>query len=179
MITKLTKEDLNFIRNYCSIEYELRKKLERLRSKVEISSVQFDQIASGRGAHHDRMAEHAAAVDALERKYADVIFDYQDRLLLLIERIFTLDDPRQMQILRLRYVENHSWNYIQKYMHCTRNCFRLHKLALKNIGVEPEDDSEEDPDNDPDSDLDNPEEYSDQDSEQDPEDGRAEEKSEE
>lgn len=134
----LTREDLEYIRNYYKIDYGYRMRLKNLRARAEISSPQFDRIA-GTGQHErDLMAEHAAAVDELELKYAYALMDYQDRVIRFADEIFHLSDWREMEILSLRYLDCCSWKKIISQMRTEANispksCYRLHRIAVQKI----------------------------------------------
>ena len=126
----VTKEDLIFVRDFTFRKRERERVLDQLREKVDVHGIQYDKISVGGGDQHDRMAEHAAAVDALERRIQQETAEDNARYVRITEEILRLP-PKEMEVIRLRYMEVHSWGWIRKHMHYERSqVFRIHASAL-------------------------------------------------
>ena len=130
----VTREDLDFIREYHRKTTAMRNQMKRLREMAGVHSVQMDSVRGG--PERDRMAEHAARIDDLERKYNDLLNEYYEKSLRIIDEISALP-PVEMEVIRLRYQEDHSWRWIIRQMHYSdRMVYRYHELALQHLGAE-------------------------------------------
>lgn len=129
----ITKEDLIFVRDFYKKDKEMRDQLEHLREKVDVHSVQYDKILAKGGEHHDRFAEHAAAVDELEHRYASDIEKFKEKYMKLAAAIEYLP-PDEMQLVKLRYQFGYSWKKVRQQMHYSEaQIFRVHKSAIDHL----------------------------------------------
>ena len=131
-----TKEDLLFLRDFEFRQRQREREIEHLREKAGLHAVQYDKILTQGGAQRDAMAEHAAAVDEAERRYAKESLEDKARYLRIVDDIMRLP-PREMEIIRLRYQEAHSWGWIRRRTHYEKShLFRIHKHALDLLSEE-------------------------------------------
>lgn len=129
----VTKEDLIFLRDFGYLQRQRERELERIREAVYVHAVQYDRIMVGGGEERDRMAEHAVAVDELERKFNSETIVDKARYRAIAECILRLP-PKEMEIIRLRYQEAHGWNWIRRKCHYSeREIYRIHKKALEDL----------------------------------------------
>ena len=127
----VTKDDLIFVRDFSFRKRERERVLEQLREKVDVHAIQYDKVTVGGGEQHDRMAEHAAAIDALERRIQQETAEDNARYTRITEEILRLPG-KEMQVIRLRYMEVHSWGWIRKHMHYSeREVFYIHRSAIR------------------------------------------------
>lgn len=126
-----TKEDLLFVRDYAYKQRQRDRELDRIREAVDVHSVQFDKIMTSGGEHHDRMAEHVVRVDEAIRRWTTDSIEERERYLKICDDILRLP-PKEMEVIRLRYQDGHSWNWIRRRLHYERSqVFRIHARALK------------------------------------------------
>lgn len=129
----MTKDDLLFVRQFYHKEYEMREQLKHLREKVDVHSVQYDKILADGGEERDRMAEHAVAVDELEKKYCSDINKFRELYMRLVRELEDLP-PEEMKMIRLRYQLGLSWKKVRQQMHYSKpQMFRIHDRALKRL----------------------------------------------
>lgn len=126
-----TKEDLLLVRDYAYNQRQRDRELDRIREAVDVHSPQFDKIMTSGGPERDRMAEHVVRVDEALRRWATDSIDERERYLKICDDILRLP-PKEMEVIRLRYQEAHSWGWIKRRMHYERSqVFRIHARALK------------------------------------------------
>lgn len=126
-----TKDDLLFVREYEYLKRQRERELDRIREAVGVHSPAFDKIMVTGGPERDRMAEHAVRVDEAVKKFNDAIIADRDRYLRICDDIYRLP-PREMEIIRLRYQDGHSWKWIRRNLHYEKSqAYRIHARALR------------------------------------------------
>ena len=126
-----TKEDLLFVREFAYRQQQRERILERIREAVDVHSPQFDKIMTSGGPERDRMAEHVVRVEEAEKRFIDESIEERERYLKICDDILHLP-PKEMEVIRFRYQDGHSWNWIKRRMHYERSqVFRIHARALK------------------------------------------------
>lgn len=127
----ITKADLIFYRDFAKREALLRSQIQRQRSRVDLHSVQYDKVVTKGGEQRDRMAEHAAIIDELEREYVELTEAHVERYARIMREIKKLP-ATEMQIILLRYQRSLPWSKIRREMHYSQSqLFYLHNRALK------------------------------------------------
>lgn len=126
-----TKEDLAFAREFTKRQRNRDQVLERIREAVGVHSPQFDKIMAKGGEERDRMAEHVVRVDEAERRWVDETIEDRERYIRICHDIGQLP-AKEMEVIRLRYLEWHSWGWIRRRLHYSeREIFYVHSSALK------------------------------------------------
>ena len=129
----ITKQDLLFLKDFYAHDREMRDQLEHLRERVDVHSVQYDKILAKGGEHRDRFAEHAAAVDELERRYAEDIEKFKAKYMELVNKIDKLPSE-EMKLIKLRYQFAMPWRKVRQRMHYSeREIYNIHKRALEHL----------------------------------------------
>ena len=127
----ITREDLEFVRGFAKRKKARDEMLDRIRERVDVHSVQYDKIMAKGGPERDRMAEHAAAIDEAERRWQEETIEEEQRFVRICEEIGRLPQP-EMDVLRYRYIDMHSWRWICRYMHYSKTAlFSIQKRALR------------------------------------------------
>ena len=127
----ITKCDLIFYRDFAKKEALLRSQIERQRNKVDLHSVQYDRVVTKGGPERDKMAEHAAVIDELEREYIKLTEEHVERYRRIMDEIKKLP-ATEMQIILLRYQRSLPWSKIRREMHYSQSqLFYIHNRALK------------------------------------------------
>lgn len=128
-----TKDDLLFAREFAHRQRQRERVLERLREAVDVHSVQFDKILTAGGEERDRMAEHAARMDEAARRFVDETIEDGERYARICEDIGRLP-AKEMEVIRLRYLEWHSWGWIRRRLHYSeRQLLRIHNKGLARL----------------------------------------------
>ena len=79
----------------------------------------------------DRMSVTISELLEEEEKYARLAKRYNKAVLSRAKQIERLDNPKQAEVLTLRYIDGKSWSEIAEAMHyTTRHITRLHGRAL-------------------------------------------------
>ena len=126
-----TKEDLQFVRQYEYLKRQRERELDRIREAVDVHSPQFDKILASGGPERDRMAEHAVRVDEALKRFNDATIVDHERYLRICADIYSLP-PREMEVIRLRYQDGHSWKWIRRNLHYEKSqVYRIHARALR------------------------------------------------
>lgn len=126
-----TKEDLLFLRSFSARERDRRQALERIRERVDVHSPQFDKIMTAGGEERDRMAEYAAAIDEAERSMTMESAEDKARYARICADVYLLP-AKELQVVKLRYIDCHSWGWIRWHTHYSeREVFYIHRNALK------------------------------------------------
>lgn len=129
----ITKQDLLFVKDFYAHDREMRDQLEHLREKVDVHSVQYDKILAKGGEARDRFAEHASAVDELERRYRQDIEKYKAKYMELVNKIDKLPSD-EMKLIKLRYQFAMPWRKVRQRMHYSeREVYNIHKRALEHL----------------------------------------------
>lgn len=130
-----TKEDLLFVREFAHRQRQRERILEQIREAVDVHSPQFDRILTQGGEHHDKMAEHMVRVDEAEKRFIDESIEDRERYVRICHDIGQLP-AKEMEVVRLRYLEWHTWSWIRRRLHYSeREIFRVHKHALEILAV--------------------------------------------
>ena len=126
-----TKDDLLFLRSFSARERDRRQALERIRERVDVHSPQFDKIMTAGGEERDRMAEYAAAIDEAERRMTMESAEDKARYARICADVYLLP-AKELQVVKLRYIDCHSWGWIRRHTHYSeREVFYIHRNALK------------------------------------------------
>ena len=126
-----TKEDLLFVREFAHRQRQRERILEQIREAVDVHSPQFDRILTQGGEHHDKMAEHMVRVDEAEKRFIDESIEDRERYVRICHDIGQLP-AKEMEVVRLRYLEWHTWSWIRRRLHYSeREIFYIHSTALK------------------------------------------------
>ena len=129
----ITNQDLEFVRNYSKRKRARDEILDRIRERVDVHSVQYDKILAKGGEARDRFAEHAAAVDELERRYRQDIEKYKAKYMELVNKIDKLPSD-EMKLIKLRYQFAMPWRKVRQRMHYSeREVYNIHKRALEHL----------------------------------------------
>lgn len=127
----VTKEDLLFIRDFDKRERDRREMIARLRERVDVHSPQFDKIMTSGGPERDKMAEHAVRIDEAERSIVAESLEDRERYVRICREVLRLP-AAELEVVRLRYQDGHSWGWIRKHLHYERSqVFRVHARALR------------------------------------------------
>ena len=127
----ITKSDLVFLREFAKREYDRRQTLERIRETVDVHSPQFDKIMASGGEERDRMAEYVVRIDEAERRMTMESAEDKARYARICAEIYMLP-AKELQVVRMRYIECHSWGWIRRHTHYSeREVFYIHRNALK------------------------------------------------
>ena len=130
-----TKDDLFFVREFAHRQRQRERILEQIREAVDVHSPQFDRILTQGGEHHDKMAEHMVRVDEAEKRFIDESIEDRERYVRICHDIGQLP-AKEMEVVRLRYLEWHTWSWIRRRLHYSeREIFRIHKHALEILAV--------------------------------------------
>ena len=126
-----TKDDLLFVREFAHRQRQRERILEQIREAVDVHSPQFDRILTQGGEHHDKMAEHMVRVDEAEKRFIDESIEDRERYVRICHDIGQLP-AKEMEVVRLRYLEWHTWSWIRRRLHYSeREIFYIHNTALK------------------------------------------------
>ena len=127
----ITNQDLEFVRNYSRRKRARDEILDRIRERVDVHSVQYDKILAKGGPERDRMAEHVAEIDEAERRWTAETIEDDRRYIRICEEIGKLPQM-EMDVLRYRYIDLHSWRWIARHLHYSeRELFRMQRKALR------------------------------------------------
>ena len=130
-----TKDDLLFVREFAHRQRQRERILERIREAVDVHSPQFDKIMTSGGPERDRMAEHVVRVEEAEKRFVDETIEDSERYVRICHDIGQLP-AKEMEVVRLRYLEWHTWSWIRRQLHYSeREIFRVHKHALEILAV--------------------------------------------
>ena len=130
-----TKDDLLFVREFAHRQRQRERILERIREAVDVHSPQFDKIMTSGGPERDRMAEHVVRVEEAEKRFIDETIEDSERYVRICHDIGQLP-AKEMEVVRLRYLEWHTWSWIRRRLHYSeREIFRVHKHALEILAV--------------------------------------------
>lgn len=131
----MTKEELkNFIENKREIEI-IKDKLEYLEEKkTSIKSLIIDDMPKGYNSDNDR-------ISALLGEIEELINIYREKELKLIKQqihienaISNLDDPTDRNIIRLKYLDGHTWEKICVILNYSWNgIHKKHRKILEKI----------------------------------------------
>lgn len=127
----ITREDLEFVRGFAKRKKARDEMLDRIRERVDVHSVQYDKIMAKGGPERDRMAEHVVAIDEAERRWQEETIEEGQMFLKICEEIGRLPQP-EMDVIRFRYIDLHSWRWISRHLHYSeRELFRIQRKALR------------------------------------------------
>jgi len=120
----LTIDDLKNVRRQKLRVESLKEQIERLRSRAEYTQQQLGDCGRS-DPTRDRLAEHAAELDELERELTGEMIALEKQLLFVDAELAKLPE-NQEKVLRLRHVEGLSWRKIaEKVKYCERQCKRI------------------------------------------------------
>lgn len=120
----LTIDDLKNVRRQKLRVEALQERIERLRSRAEYTQRQLGECGRG-DPMRDRLAEHAAELDELERELTGEMIALEKQLVVVDAELAKLPE-NQEKVLRLRYFEGLSWKKVANRIgYCERQCIRL------------------------------------------------------
>lgn len=110
----------------------VQKKLERLREiSVSIGAVQYDTTKVQTTHTVDKIGDLYAKIDEQQQLLNDMIFDFVEFKMQLVEEIYQLNDDRYIEVLCRRYIYLHSWKKIIDDLNYNgRYVFHIHGAAL-------------------------------------------------
>ena len=123
----MTIDDLKNVRRQKLRVEALQERIERLRSRAEYAQQQLGECGRS-DPTRDRLAEHVAELDELERKLTGEMITLEKQLVVVDAELAKLPE-NQEKVLRLRYVDGHSWDLTAKKAgYCTRHVLRIAKI---------------------------------------------------
>lgn len=109
------------------------KELRMLRESITVP-LQQDKIQSSK--QGNRTEELTAQIIDIEQSLRKDIAEFLIERARAIHLIESLDDPEQVEVLTLRYIQRLSWPDIQLQTHFSRSkVFKLHREGLKGLSV--------------------------------------------
>jgi len=126
----MTIDDLKNVRRHKLRVEALQDRIERLRSRAEYTQQQFGEYSRG-NPMRDRLAEHVADLDELERELTGEMIALEKLLVRVDAELMKLPENAE-KILRLRYVDGLAWERVaRKARYSTRQCRRICEAALR------------------------------------------------
>ena len=120
----MTIDDLKNVRRQKQRVEELQDRIERLRSRAEYTQQQLGECGRS-DPTRDRLAEHVAELDELERELTGEMIALEKQLVIVDAELARLPE-HQERVLRLRYIDGLSWKKVSRLAeYCERQCARL------------------------------------------------------
>jgi len=124
----MTIDDLKNVRRQKLRVEALQERIERLRSRAEYTQRQFGECGRS-DPTRDRLAEHVAELDGLERELTGEMITLEKQLVVVDAELTKLPE-NQEKVLRLRHIEGMAWKTIAKLLHYSiDHCLRLAKQS--------------------------------------------------
>lgn len=135
-IERLTYEDLMECRRMQAFISDQTERMAQLESQIERITTAIRQSGGlGSNAVQDKMAEDIAVLLDMRDALWDAIIQRKEKVEKIKLMIANLPDE-QRRIVELRYFDGLTWNAISdRTSYDKRHCFRLHKLALVELGI--------------------------------------------
>lgn len=132
---RITYADLMECRNMANMIEDKTEQLQRLESQIEKITTSIRQTGGIHGGPNDGMTDKIAALLDMRDALWDAILDQKAKCDYIRIQIGILPFE-QIRVIELRYFDGLQWDDIATRMHYERRqCFRLHKCALKNLGI--------------------------------------------
>lgn len=120
----MTIDDLKNVRRQKLRVESLQQRIERLRSRAECTQQQLGECCRS-DPTRDRLAEYVVELDELERQLTGEMIALEKQLVIVDAELAKLPE-NQEKVLRLRYVDGVSWNFISRKMnYCERYCRKI------------------------------------------------------
>ena len=131
----MTKEELkNFIENKREIEI-IKDKLEYLEEKkTSIKSLIIDDMPKGYNGDNDRIGALLGEIEELINIYREKELKLIKQQIQIENAIENLDDPTDRNIIRLKYIDGHTWERICVILNYSWNgIHKKHRKILEKI----------------------------------------------
>ena len=137
MVTKENEAKKQFLRKYQSLlrkERQLEREIESIRSRYTGQAITYSDMPHGTDQRD--LSDFAAEVDDLLRDLEATKWQAIHQYHLIASSIEDMEDDREKDLLRLKYIQGLSWEEVAVEMHYdVRHIFRIHGDALLNLHV--------------------------------------------
>ena len=137
MATKENEAKKQFLRKYQSLlrkERQLEREIESIRSRYTGQAITYSDMPHGTDQRD--LSDYAAEVDDLLRDLEATKWQAIHQYHLIASSIEDMEDDREKELLRLKYLQDLAWEEVAVEMHYDiRHVFRIHGHALYNLNV--------------------------------------------
>lgn len=135
MATKENEAKKQFLKKYQSLlrkERQLEREIESIRSRYTGQAITYSDMPHGTDQHD--LSDYAAEVDDLLRDLEATKWQAIHQYHLILSGIEDIQDDREQEVLRLRYLHNMEWQDIADEMGWDRiTIWRIHGYALQHF----------------------------------------------
>ena len=115
-------------------EHEVKERLEGIRARCTGHAIQYDDMP--RGTNTRDLSDYAVAVESVQIELLHVRIKYFDAYLEISNAVEQMDDDREKDLLRLRYLLCLTWEGVADRMeYGVRQVHKIHKKALEHFEI--------------------------------------------
>lgn len=137
MATKENEAKKQFLKKYQSLlrkERQLEREIESIRSRYTGQAITYSDMPHGTDQRD--LSDYAAEVDDLLRDLEATKWQAIHQYHLIASSVEALEDVREKELLRLKYLQDKTWEEVAVEMHYDiRHIFRIHGQALLDLNV--------------------------------------------
>lgn len=115
-------------------EQEAKDKLEEIRTRYTGHAIQYDDMPKGTDTRD--LSDYAVAIEDVKEELWRVRIAYLDSYMEISDTVEQMDDDREKDLLRLRYLLCLTWEGVADRMDLgVRQVYKIHKKALEHFEI--------------------------------------------